>query len=135
MRKFPLYLKVTVRKLSNPVFFLLLAISFGLWYITKLSYTYTTDIKIPVKIDSTLYSVRCKVEGVGYEILLHKIAPRKNIVRISSSSIAVSPSALSPGVYEISSFSLQNVISTKISDLKIRSVEDPVEIELPKLKP
>lgn len=76
LHKFKLYVKVTVRRLSNPVFFMLLALSLCLWYITKLSYVYTTDIQIPVRIDSTLYSVRCNVEGVGYQILKHKIAPR-----------------------------------------------------------
>ena len=84
LHKFKLYVKVTVRRLSNPVFFMLLALSLCLWYITKLSYVYTTDIQIPVRIDSTLYSVRCNVEGVGYQILKHKIAPRRNGVDISS---------------------------------------------------
>ena len=91
LHKFKLYVKVTVRRLSNPVFFMLLALSLCLWYITKLSYVYTTDIQIPVRIDSTLYSVRCNVEGVGYQILKHKIAPRRNGVDISSDNVAVRP--------------------------------------------
>lgn len=96
LHKFKLYVKVTVRRLSNPVFFMLLALSLCLWYITKLSYVYTTDIQIPVRIDSTLYSVRCNVEGVGYQILKHKIAPRRNGVDISSDNVAVTPSARRP---------------------------------------
>ena len=125
LHKFKLYVKVTVRRLSNPVFFMLLALSLCLWYITKLSYVYTTDIQIPVRIDSTLYSVRCNVEGVGYQILKHKIAPRRNGVDISSDNVAVT------GVYDIAPFTLQNIISSHISDLKILSVESPVEIEFP----
>ena len=78
MHKFTLYLKVTARRLSNPVFFMLLGLSLILWYVTKLSHSYTADINIPVRIDSVYYSVRCQVEGSGYQILLHKIAPRKN---------------------------------------------------------
>ena len=99
LHKFKLYVKVTVRRLSNPVFLMLLALSLCLWYITKLSYVYTTDIQIPVRIDSTLYSVRCNVEGVGYQILKHKIAPRRTGVDISSDNVAVSPrsSAGAPG--------------------------------------
>ena len=65
MHKILLYAKVTARRFSNPVFFGLLGLSFLLWYITKLSYTYTTDITIPVRIDSTQYTVRCNVEGIG----------------------------------------------------------------------
>ena len=78
MHKILLYAKVTARRFSNPVFFGLLGLSFLLWYITKLSYTYTTDITIPVRIDSTQYTVRCNVEGIGYQILMHQWTPRKN---------------------------------------------------------
>lgn len=131
-RKTLIYIRAMVRRFSNPVFFMLLLMSFILWYVIKLSYTYTTEINIPVKIDSTYYSVRCGVEGVGYQILMHRIAPRKNLVKLSSDNVTITPSAITPGTYEISSFSLQNSISTKISDLKIISVESPVEIEFPK---
>ena len=84
-----------------------------------------------VRIDSTLYSVRCNVEGIGYQILKHKIAPRRNGVDISSDNVAVTPSARQAGVYDIAPFTLQNIISSHISDLKILSVESPVEIEFP----
>ena len=57
MHKFTLYLKVTARRLSNPVFFMLLGLSLILWYVTKLSHSYTADINIPVRIDSVYYSV------------------------------------------------------------------------------
>lgn len=131
-RKTLIYIRAFIRRFSNPIFFMLLLMSFILWYVIKLSYTYTTEINIPVKIDSTYYSVRCGVEGVGYQILVHKIAPRKNLVKLSSDNVSVTPSAITPGAYEISSFSLQNSISTKISDLKIISVQSPVEIEVRK---
>ncbi|MDD3108694.1 MAG: hypothetical protein PHV49_05750 [Alistipes sp.] len=132
MHKVILYLKLSGRRLSHPVFFMLLALSLILWYITKLSYTYTTDINIPVRIDSSSFSVRCNVEGVGYQILLHKIAPRRNGVFISSDNLAVTPSTTVAGKYDISPYSLQNIISSQISDLKIKSVAAPVEIEFPR---
>lgn len=99
---------------------------------TKLSHSYTANINIPVRIDSVYYSVRCQVEGSGYQILLHKIAPRKNGVFISSDNIAVTPSTTASGLYDISPFWLQNTISSQITDLKIKSVAAPVEIEFPK---
>ena len=129
MRKFTLYVKVTARRLSNPVFFMLLALSLGLWYIIKLSHVYTTEISIPVRIDSLLIPVRCSVEGVGYQILRHKIAPKKNGVVISSDDIAITPSATVSGIYDISPFALQNAISSQISDLRIKSVKSPIEID------
>lgn len=131
MNKTLVYIKATVRRFSNPVFFALVLLSLILWYVIKLGHTYTTTINIPVRIDSTYYAVRCNVEGVGYNILVHKMAPRRNIVKLSSDNVAVTPSTITPGAYEVSSFSLQNMISTKISDLKILSVESPVEIEFP----
>ena len=39
LHKFKLYVKVTVRRLSNPVFFMLLALSLCLW---SVSYTHLT---------------------------------------------------------------------------------------------
>ena len=84
-RKFTLYLKVTIRRLSNPVFFMLLALSLILWYVTKLSYTYSTDINIPVRIDSTLFSVRCNVEGVDTKSCSTRSLPEKT----ASSSLRI----------------------------------------------
>lgn len=135
MRDFLRVIKVSVWRLSNPVFFVLLLLSLGMWYVTKLSYDYTTQITVPVRIDSTYYSVRCTVEGEGYYILLHKVAPRKNMIVLSSDNIALTPSATASGTYEISSFALQNIISDKIKDLQIKSVESSVEIEVPAQKP
>lgn len=56
----------------------------------------------------------------------------QNTVILSADNIAVNPSAVVPGSYDISTFALQNIISAKISDLKIKSVEAPVEVEQPK---
>ncbi len=128
---FVLYLKLLWRRLSNPVFLFLLVMSTCLWYAAKLSYTYTTEINIPVRIDSTRYSVKCNVEGIGYQILLHNIAPRQNTVVLSSENVDVVPSAVNPGGYDVSSFYLQNAISRKISTLRIISVDSPVELTLP----
>lgn len=130
-RTFTLYMKLLARRLSNPVFLFLLLLSTSLWYITKLSYTYTTEINIPVRIDSVNYSVRCNVEGDGYQILLHKIAPRRNTVMLSPENVDIVPSSVTPGGYDISSYSLQNAISKKIATLRIISVDAPVEIALP----
>lgn len=127
-----LYLKLIVRRLSNPVFFLLLFFSVVLWYVIKLSYTYTTDIVIPVKIEDTRYAVRCNVEGIGYQILLYKMRPRKNTVVLAPNNVDMLPSAVTPGAYNISAFSLQNAISKRISNLKILSVDSSVEIHPPK---
>ena len=68
MKRFYALLKVGVQKLRNyvsPVFLVLLAVSFTLWYISKLNYTYTTDLKIKVKVNGERLIVPCVVEGKG----------------------------------------------------------------------
>lgn len=119
-----------LRRLTNPVFFGLLLLSFVFWYTTKLGRPYITDINIPVQVDSVEYKVRVNVEGLGYNILAHNFAPRRNSVKISS-EYATTPSAVNPGAYIIPSYTLQNLISQKISDLKIISVDTQIEIMPP----
>lgn len=128
MKKVLLYLKVVLRRLSNPVFLVLLLLSFVLWYVVKLSYTYTTYINIPVYVDDVRYNVRTNVEGNGYQILLQNIAPRRNSVELSSEDLDLTPSALYPDMYEVPPLVLQNQISSKITELKIISVETSVDI-------
>lgn len=85
MHKILLYAKITARRFSNPVFIGLLGLSLLLWYVTKLSYTYTTDLTVPVRIDSTQYTVRCNVEGVSCKFSSINGAPRK--IRLSCRQI------------------------------------------------
>ena len=49
----------------SPVFLALLVASFILWYIAKLSYTYTTEQTVKVSVDGQPFEVTCVVEGVG----------------------------------------------------------------------
>ena len=49
----------------SPVFLALLVASFILWYIAKLSYTYTTEQVVRVSVDGEPFEVTCVVEGVG----------------------------------------------------------------------
>jgi len=68
MKRFIALLKTWAQKLRNyisPVFLVLLAVSFTLWYISKLNYTYTTDFNIKVKVNGERLVVPCVVEGKG----------------------------------------------------------------------
>lgn len=118
------------RRLSNQVFLALLLLSFVLWYIVKLNNDYTTDISIPVYVDGQRYNVRTNIEGNGYKIALHNIAPRRNKVMLYSEDLDLTPSAIYPDMYEIPPFVLQNRISSTVKELKIISVETPVEIQI-----
>ena len=68
MKRFLALLKTWAQKLRNyvsPVFLAMLAVSFTLWYISKLNYTYTTDFNIKVKVNGERIVVPCVVEGKG----------------------------------------------------------------------
>lgn len=60
------------RNYVSPVFMMLLFVSFVLWYIIKLSYTYTTEIPVPVNIDGRKFRVTCRVEGLGSHLFAHR---------------------------------------------------------------
>ncbi len=60
------------RNYVSPVFMLLLFVSFVLWYIIKLSYTYTTEIPVPVNIDGHKFRVACRVEGLGSHLFAYR---------------------------------------------------------------
>ena len=68
MKKFYENLKERAQKIRayiSPIFLALLAVSFTLWYISKLSHPYTTDFNIKVTIDDERIEVPCVVEGKG----------------------------------------------------------------------
>ena len=48
-----------VRRYVSPAFVVMLAVSFTLWYISKLTYTYTTDFNIKVEIDGQPQGCHC----------------------------------------------------------------------------
>ena len=57
----------------SPVFLALLVASFILWYIAKLSYTYTTDQVVHLNVDGVPFEVTCVVEGVGTNLFGYRV--------------------------------------------------------------
>ena len=71
-----------VRRTVSPVFVVLLVASFILWYIAKLSYTYTTDQVMRLNVEGNEFQITCVVEGVGtnlfgYRVYHDKVLRRK----------------------------------------------------------
>ena len=72
MKRFYALLKVWAQKLRryiSPVFLVLLAVSFTLWYISKLNYTYTTDFEVSLDIEGHQMVLPCVGEGKGTTLL------------------------------------------------------------------
>ncbi len=132
-----------LRKYISPVFLVLLGVSFTLWYISKLNYTYTTDFNIKVKVDGERIVVPCVVEGKGTTLFGYGFyTPRRANIPLSELNYEVIevPSVDVNGVVDtlatirkahISTISMQDAISVRFSDLKILSVGNFDDITLP----
>lgn len=116
----------------SPVFMALLVASFILWYIAKLSYTYTTGQTVRVDVDGQLFEVTCTVEGVGTNLFGYQVYMNKTL-RIPLSELKYKPSREEghEGKIVIDPQSLQNAISKKFSDIKITSIDAVPEIDYP----
>ena len=113
-----------VRRYISPVFVMLFVASFILWYIAKLSYTYTTDYVAKLNIDGRQMDVPCVIEGLGTNLLNYKYKLGSKRIRIGMDELdyRVELSEDSVRVVRINPLSLQNALSVRISDIKIISI-------------
>ena len=129
-----------LRKYISPVFLALVAVSFTLWYILKLDYSYTKDLKVEVNIDGQRITVPCVVEGKGSNLLYS--STRVNVplsdlkydvvdVRVSEPDVPDSLVVTEKRV-RIQPVSIQDALSVRFSDLKIVSVGSFPDIKLQK---
>jgi hypothetical protein len=149
MKRLFALLKEGVYKLRNyisPVFLVLLGVSFTLWYISKLNYTYTTDFNIKVKVDGERIVVPCVVEGKGTTLFGYGFyTPRRANIPLAELNYEIVQVPVKDdndnGVIDtlatdykvrISPISMQDAISVRFSDLKIISLGDFDDISLPR---
>ncbi|MBP3533627.1 MAG: hypothetical protein J6J75_04910 [Alistipes sp.] len=130
-----------LRRYVSPVFVMLLVASFMLWYISKLNYTYTTEFDVKVNVDGERIEVPCVVEGMGTNLLGYFFTSRK--INVPLSELQFDKVRETEPVRELgaeASFvekirirpaSLQNAISVRFSDIKIISVGNVPDIEIP----
>lgn len=130
MNKFFNRIKATVNKYVSPVFIMLLLLSLIMWYITKLSYTYQSDVPVYIDIEGNKFKVECLAEGTGYKLFSHKFF-RQNVITLNFRDIQTTQSVINNNSFVIDPFSLQNAISIRTKDLRILSVGDLPEIKIP----
>lgn len=121
-----------VRRLISTPFFLMLAASFILWYIAKLSYTYTTEIDVKIKVIDQKVTTTCVVEGVGTNLVGYKIYSG-GVIHIALSDIKYkvsTPDDSEQEYIELDQEMLNKAISVHYSDIKVVSVEpiEPIEV-------
>ncbi len=132
----------SLRKYISPVFLALLAVSFTLWYISKLNYTYTTDFNIKVKVEGQRIVVPCVVEGKGTNLFGYGFYTSRRVnIPLSelNHEVVELPVVNEQGVVDtlaksykvrISPLSMQDAISVRFSDLKIVSVGHFNDLEI-----
>ncbi len=116
----------------SPLFMLMLAASFILWYIAKLGYTYTTDQKVRLDIDGVPVEITCVVEGLGTNLFGYRAYMRRHhSVSLSDLKYHISDEEGHEGKIIIDPKSLQDLISIKYSDIKVVAISDIPEIDDP----
>lgn len=117
-------------KTLSPSFFVMLFLSFMMWIMIKMGYTYTSEIPVLVNIEGHEVKVTCVVEAEGYNIFANRHYKRRKI-NLKWSDVEVTPSAVNPEAVVVSPYSLQNAISVRKPDIKrIISVGSIPEIVL-----
>ncbi|MEG1700232.1 MAG: hypothetical protein RRY33_05435 [Alistipes sp.] len=120
------------RHYISPVFLALLVAAFILWYIAKLSYTYTTEQVAHVDVDGQQFEVTCVVEGVGTNLFGYRVYTNK-LLRIPLSELKYKRSYEEghEGKLILDPKSLQSAISVRFSDIKMISIGYVPEIDRP----
>ncbi|MFI3332371.1 MAG: hypothetical protein SNI51_03320 [Rikenellaceae bacterium] len=126
------YLLRWLRHYISPAFVVMLTASFILWYIAKLSYTYTTELGVNVKVGETKFEVKCVIEGVGTNLFGYRLYKGGKIsIPLSELQYQRSTSHENYGVIVIEPQSLQNAISVRYSDIKVVSVGAIPQLDIP----
>lgn len=121
-----------IRRYLSPVFLALLVASFILWYIAKLSYTYTTEYTVRVNVDGEKFDVVCVVEGIGTNLFGYRVYMNKSLnIPLSELKYKRSREEGHEGMIVISPEALQKALSVRFSDIKVVSIGAIPEIELP----
>ncbi len=122
-----------LRRYVSTAFLMMLVASFILWYIAKLSYTYTTEYTVRVNTDGEKYKVTCIFEGIGTNLVGYHTNFGKT-VRIPLSELKYKRSREEghEGMLLIDQQSLLNAIAVRFSDVKVVSIGSIPEIPTPK---
>lgn len=116
----------------SPVFLALLIASFILWYIAKLSYTYTTEQTVHINIDGEPLEVACVVEGVGTNLFGYRVYMNKTLrIPLAELKYKRSHEEGHEGKLILDPQSLQSAISVRFSDIKVISIGTVPEIDKP----
>ncbi len=121
----------TLRKYISPLFVAMLLLAAILWYITKLGYSYTTEIKLNIHIEDAKLSTTYVAEGVGFKLLGYNFYKGGNLkLPIKELKYKVSTNEDEEKMLDFTQESIFNAITMHFSDIKILSVGSIPSIEM-----
>ncbi len=121
----------TVRRFVSPLFLMMLFASLLFWYVAKLSYTYTTDLDVKMRIEDQKFETKCVVEGFGTKLLGYHIY-RGGSIKLSLSDLKYKRVKGDDGNYyiRIDEGSLSTAVAMHYSDIKLISIGTPPDVLL-----
>ena len=105
----------------TPLFLVMLGLSFVLWYVSKLQYSYTAEVPVVVSVEGDRHRVTCVVQGSGHNILSARYFKRKP-VKLKRGDVELTPVEGAENTWEVGQESLLNAISIRNADIKVVSV-------------
>lgn len=121
-----------LKRYVSPVFLMMLVAAFVLWYISKLSYTYTTDYTVRINTDGQKYKVTCIFEGVGTNLVGYHTNFTKTLkIPLSELKYKRSREEEHEGMLVIDPLSMQQAIAVRFSDVKVVSIGSIPELKQP----
>lgn len=110
----------------SPTFLFILLASALLWYTSKLSHQYDTELPLGIRIDGQKYRLTAIVSGRGSAILAQRLSLKRKL-SFTLDELSPRPSRTTLGALTIAPASLQKAINGKISDLVVVEVIDAPE--------
>jgi hypothetical protein len=119
-----------LREAFTPTFLVILAGSALVWYASRLSGEYTTEMPLSIRIEGERYRLTATVTGRGSAILAQKLSLKRRL-DFALDELSSRPSREVAGALTITGSSLKAAINGKISDLTLVDVTEAPEFTPP----
>ncbi len=119
----------SIKRFISPLFVVMFLAALIFWYVAKLSYSYTTELDVKVRIEDQHFFVTCVVEGVGTNLLGYHIY-KGGAIRLNLDELKYRVIKDKDGkrYIHLDKNSLSNIISVRYSDIKLVSMSTPPNI-------
>lgn len=111
----------------TPAFFVMLAVSLVMWWLTQLSKEYSgVEVPVEVRVDGNIFTVECFAAGTGFELAALRTF-RKPSVDAQFGELGVTAAGRGRGI--IDPEALRRVIASRITEVSVERVGVVPEIK------